>query len=118
MNVLEINGNFKFIFHLSDIHIRLNSRKEEYEFVFEELYQTLKKCPQIKDSLIVITGDLLHNKIDLTVGDADQITSGAREMIFMNFLSRNSRATGPKIRVPRGLLSLSMMTMAFESKRR
>lgn len=66
MNVLEINGTFKFIFHLSDIHIRLNSRKEEYEFVFEELYQTLKKLPQIKESLIVITGDLLHNKIDLT----------------------------------------------------
>ena len=34
-----------------------------------------------------------------------QITSGASEMIFMNFLSRNSRATGPKMRVPRGIMS-------------
>jgi len=31
-----------------------------------------------------------------------QMTSGAKEMIFMNFLSRSSRATGPKMRVPRG----------------
>src|SRR5438105_8729177 len=28
-----------------------------------------------------------------------QITSGASETIFINFLSRSSRATGPKIRV-------------------
>ena len=28
------------------------------------------------------------------------MTSGASEMIFMNFFSRNSRATGPKMRVP------------------
>jgi len=27
-----------------------------------------------------------------------QMTSGARETIFMNFFSRNSRATGPKSR--------------------
>src|SRR5207248_3878131 len=47
-----------------------------------------------------------------------QMTSGASEMIFMNFLSRSSRATGPKMRVPRGLFSLSMMTMALVSKRK
>ena len=29
-------------------------------------------------------------------------TSGASEMIFMNRFSRSSRATGPKMRVPRG----------------
>ena len=46
------------------------------------------------------------------------MTSGAREMIFMNFWSRNSRATGPKMRVPRGLFSLSIMTMALLSNRR
>src|SRR4029077_5253505 len=45
-------------------------------------------------------------------------TSGASEMIFMKFFSRNSRATGPKIRVPLGLRSLSMITMALLSHRR
>src|SRR5438105_2706825 len=36
----------------------------------------------------------------------------------MKFFSRSSRATGPKIRVPRGFKSLSMMTIALLSKRR
>src|SRR6516162_10545705 len=45
-------------------------------------------------------------------------TSGASEMIFMKFFSRSSRATGPKIRVPRGFKSLSIMTIALLSKRR
>ena len=40
------------------------------------------------------------------------MTSGAKEMILTNFKSRNSRATGPKIRVPRGFFSASIMTMA------
>src|SRR5699024_12216206 len=42
-------------------------------------------------------------------------TSGARETIFMNFLSRSSRPTGPKIRVPRGSSSFLRMTAAFSS---
>src|ERR1039457_2944466 len=54
----------------------------------------------------------------LSFCDSHQITSGASEIIFMNFFSRNSRATGPKIRVPRGFNSLSMMTTALLSKRR
>lgn len=45
------------------------------------------------------------------------ITSSARLVIFANFLSLSSRATAPKMRVPRGLSSLSMMTKAFRSKR-
>src|SRR5262245_8201218 len=46
-----------------------------------------------------------------------QITSGASETIFMNFLSRNSRATGPKTRVPIGSWSSLISTAAFVSKR-
>src|SRR4029077_12948260 len=47
----------------------------------------------------------------------DQSTSGASEMIFMNFLARSSRATGPKMRVPIGSRALSMSTAEFVSKR-
>src|SRR5690606_4589386 len=46
-----------------------------------------------------------------------QITSGASEMIFMNFLSRSSRPTGPKMRVPRGSPSFLRITAAFSSNR-
>ncbi len=48
----------------------------------------------------------------------DQRTSGASEMIFMKFFARSSRATGPKMRVPCGLPSGPMMTIALLSKRR
>ena len=44
-------------------------------------------------------------------------TSGASEMIFMNRLSRSSRPTGPKMRVPRGSPPSLMITAAFSSKR-
>src|SRR5690606_32051601 len=45
-------------------------------------------------------------------------TSGASETIFMKFRSRSSRATGPKMRVPRGFSpSLASSTAAFSSKR-
>ena len=33
----------------------------------------------------------------------------------MKFLSRSSRATGPKMRVPRGALVVSIKTAAFSS---
>src|SRR4051812_25131384 len=44
-------------------------------------------------------------------------TSGARLMIFMCFLARSSRTTGPKIRVPIGSSFLLTSTAAFESNR-
>src|SRR6185437_12373816 len=44
-------------------------------------------------------------------------TSGASEMIFMWFLARSSRGTGPKIRVPTGSDWLLISTAALRSKR-
>src|ERR1700676_1327524 len=43
-------------------------------------------------------------------------TSGASEMIFMWFLARSSRGTGPKIRVPTGSDWLLIRTAAVRSK--
>src|SRR5205085_3112900 len=56
---------------------------------------------------------LLHVKLG-----AVHRTSGASDTIFIKFFSRSSRATGPKIRVPRGFKSLSIITIALLSKRR
>src|SRR5258708_22786934 len=44
-------------------------------------------------------------------------TSGASEMIFMWFLARSSRGTGPKMRVPTGSDCLLIKTAALRSKR-
>src|SRR5713226_4282445 len=43
----------------------------------------------------------------------DQMTSGASDTIFIKFLSRNSRATGPNTRVPIGVPSSLISTAAF-----
>lgn len=57
--------NIEFIIHLSDIHIRLQSRKEEYEQVFKNLYKKLDSY-ESKNGLIVITGDIFHDKTNLS----------------------------------------------------
>src|SRR6202521_2490390 len=44
-------------------------------------------------------------------------TSGASEMIFMWFLARSSRGTGPKMRVPTGSFCGVIRTAALRSKR-
>src|SRR5882672_10292599 len=46
-----------------------------------------------------------------------QSTSGASEMIFMWFLARSSRGTGPKMRVPTGSICGVINTAALRSKR-
>ena len=53
------------IFHISDIHIRLYRRKEEYLYCFQELYKEIRHYPK-GNHLIVITGDILHNKLEMS----------------------------------------------------
>ena len=49
------------LYHIADIHIPNNiSRHEEYKEVFEEVYKKLKE--EGKEKLIVICGDLFHDK--------------------------------------------------------
>src|SRR4029077_16623966 len=50
-------------------------------------------------------------------GSAHYSTSGARLMIFICFLARSSRTTGPKMRVPIGSALLLTSTAALASQR-
>jgi len=54
------------IFHISDIHIRVGdserSREQEYLAAFTKLFEELKTSVHIGSALIVVTGDLFHNK--------------------------------------------------------
>jgi DNA repair exonuclease SbcCD nuclease subunit len=60
-----------YIVHLSDVHIRLTKRHEEYREVFEKLYGEIKKTP--KNTIVINTGDSLHSKCDLSP-EAVQLT--------------------------------------------
>src|SRR4029077_5876790 len=68
------------------------------------------------------TTEVPRNHLDViafsnVMPDAVHKTSGASDTIFIKLRSRNSRATGPKMRGPRGFKSLSIITMALLSKR-
>ncbi len=60
------------LYHISDIHIRLQKRHDEYKKVFNNLYNNLKD--EVKNNLggdsskglIIITGDILHSKTELS----------------------------------------------------
>src|SRR5215469_11429041 len=66
---------------------------------------------------LVLAGEHDHPVALLDLGGHGQSTSGASEMIFMWFLARSSRGTGPKMRVPIGSICLLTITAAFLSKR-
>ena len=53
-----------YIVHVSDIHIRLTKRHDEYREVFEKLYAEIKKTPE--NTIVVNTGDTFHSKVDLS----------------------------------------------------
>ena len=54
------------IYHISDIHIRLQKRHDEYKKVFSNLYKQLKEDVGKSKCVIVITGDILHSKTELS----------------------------------------------------
>jgi len=60
------NKQVDYIYHLGDIHIRPLDRHIEYRDVFNNLYTYLNNEPDIKKSLIVICGDLIHEKDKIT----------------------------------------------------
>ena len=55
--------NKNLVVHLSDIHIRLNSRFEEYK---EVLSNTIDKVKALSPRRVVISGDLFHIKINMS----------------------------------------------------
>ena len=63
--VLNERKTITKIYHIADIHIRLRERHEEYKQVFEELYKYLEK-EKSKNGLIVVCGDVVHSKTELS----------------------------------------------------
>ena len=60
------NKSIKTIYHISDIHIRNTEEHVNiYTHVFDNLYKYFNTI-DTNNSIIVITGDILHNKDRLT----------------------------------------------------
>ena len=54
----------RYVVHLSDIHIRKNTRIKEYREVFNRLFDKLNELNL--NNVIVVTGDIIHDKSILT----------------------------------------------------
>ena len=73
---IPYKSSIKYIYHISDIHIHLYKRHDEYQQVFDRLLEYLraeKKRLKIKPAsktdipvIALITGDVLHSKSDLS----------------------------------------------------
>jgi len=55
----------KKIYHVSDIHIRNFKRHDEYKRVFESLAEYIRST-KTEESIICVTGDIVHSKTDIT----------------------------------------------------
>lgn len=65
-NIIEniSDKKIRYVIHLSDIHIRANTRTTEYRNVFNTLFKTLTKMKlNSTNSCIVVTGDTMHEQI-------------------------------------------------------
>jgi len=62
-NSVKINDKiYTKMYHISDIHIRPDERLDEYELVFQRLYNFLDKQKDNEEALLVITGDIYYSK--------------------------------------------------------
>ena len=62
---IKYDGTIKKIYHIADVHIRNLKRHKEYREVFQTLYEYIKTT-KTDDSVIVLCGDIVHAKTDMT----------------------------------------------------
>jgi DNA repair exonuclease SbcCD ATPase subunit/DNA repair exonuclease SbcCD nuclease subunit len=62
---IDYNGKIRKIYHIADVHIRNLQRHSEYREVFERLYKYISDT-KTDDSVIVLAGDIVHAKTDMT----------------------------------------------------
>lgn len=64
----DAKTEIQFVYHLSDIHIRNTQRHSEYREVFQKTYQKIisDMGSARKTSIIVLTGDIMHTKTELS----------------------------------------------------
>jgi DNA repair exonuclease SbcCD ATPase subunit/DNA repair exonuclease SbcCD nuclease subunit len=62
--MIEIRGDtqVKWVYHLADIHIRYIDRHAEYKEVFEKLIEFIKNDKNRENSIMVVCGDIFHNR--------------------------------------------------------
>jgi DNA repair exonuclease SbcCD ATPase subunit len=68
LKVEKINSTIKTInqiIHISDVHIRLLKKHDEYKIIFQKLFDKVESIID-DNSIIVVAGDIVHNKTELS----------------------------------------------------
>lgn len=79
VNVLQTKINhFSHAVQIADIHIRLTKRRDEYLGVFKSFYEQLDSVKY--PSFTVISGDIFHNKTDLSPESVQMCTDFLSEV--------------------------------------
>jgi DNA repair exonuclease SbcCD ATPase subunit len=64
--IKNTSEKYRYIYHISDIHIKMWNYHEDYEKIFQKVYKFLSeetyKFTDQEKGLIVITGDTIHDK--------------------------------------------------------
>ncbi len=63
----------KKVYHISDVHIRNFKRHKEYREVFQTIKEYIKKT-KTPESIICLTGDIVHSKTDITPELVQEVT--------------------------------------------
>ena len=66
--IKELAGHkYKYVWHCADIHIRLQSRHDEYRSCFRRMFRYLAEQRKMgREGIVVVCGDILHSKCELT----------------------------------------------------
>src|SRR5947209_8566182 len=123
------DGDRRFLLRDSALDVALRIGTDvllHHHYVLDQQLGLIRKHAQNAALLaLVAPGHHFHRIVALDINSYVHVlnlchpysTSGARDTIFKNFFSRNSRATGPNTRVPTGSPASLMSTAAFWSKR-
>jgi len=65
--------NVDSIYHVADIHLRNFKRHDEYNLVFNRLYEEIDNR-RSENSLIAVAGDVVHSKADMSPELVDMVT--------------------------------------------
>lgn len=72
LNIETKNNDINYIVHISDIHIRLLDRHDEYKQVFNNVYDYIKTTPE--DTLVFLGGDIVHSKLSMSAEMIDIVS--------------------------------------------
>lgn len=105
-----------YIYHISDIHIRNFKRHEEYRRVFEKVSKYIHNSNR-PNSVVIVTGDIVHSKTDVTPELVREVTWFLKKMSETHHVIVTTGNHDANLNNPDRLDALSPIVSAIDSNR-